>query len=457
MLRDVEAGIVDRLDRAIAGRVIGPDAPDFDDARRTFNALIDRRPAAIARPTTPDDVARVIGITRDVGLPLGVRGGGHSVAGHAIVEGGVVIDLSDLRGVLIDPDRRIAHVQGGAQWQDLDAPALEHGLAVPGGVYGDTGVGGLTLGGGIGFLMGIGGFTCDNLVGAQVVTASGDVVEAANDPDLLWALRGGGGNFGVVTRFDLGLHPIGTMYGGKAEVPLGDGSVLRRWATQMREAPDTLLPMIIIYPAEDGTPTAQVQFAYAGPESEGATFASELLGEPTKRHPGLRAGTYLDIQAMNPIESFGRRNYWTSTFVRDLDDELVDLLVEVAQTFPTPVSGLLLEPLHGLARRIDPNHAAFQNRTARFHVSAIAIWEDPALDAIGTAWSKNVTARVSAWSSGGLYVNYSMPGEAASTTAVDRARAAYPPAVYERLRGVKRRYDPGNLFRSNLNIVPAEG
>ena len=452
----MDEGLVARLGRAIDGRVIGPGASDYDDARRTFNALIDRRPAAIARVTNPADIAAAIAIARDAGVRLGVRGGGHSVAGHAIVEGGVVIDCSQMRSVTVNADRRVAHVAGGAQWLDLDGAALAHGLAVPGGVFGDTGVAGLTLGGGIGFLMGIGGFTCDNLIGAQIVTPGGDVVEAADDPDLLWALRGGGGNFGVVTRFDLGLHPVGPMYGGKAHVPLGDGALLRRWAALMPDAPDTLLPMIVLFPEDDGTPTAEIQFACAGPAGDGARHATALLGEDAERHPGLGPGTYLDIQAMNPIEAFGRRNYWTSTFVRDLDDALVDLLVEVAGTFPTRESGVLIEPVHGVARRTPLQHAAFQHREARFHVSAIAIWRDPDFDAVGTDWSRGVTARVSAWSTGGLYSNYSMPGEAASTGPADRARAAYPPSTYDRLRAVKRRYDPDNLFRSNLNILPAD-
>ena len=284
------------LDRAIEGRVIRPDAPDYDDARRTFNGMIDRRPAAIVRCTTDDDVGAAIGAARDHGLPLGVRGGGHSVAGSAIVEGGIVADLSPMRTVDIDPDGRVAHVGGGTQWQDLDAPALRHGLAVPGGVYGDTGVGGLTLGGGIGFLMGIGGLSCDNLVGARVVTADGRIVEASEDPDLLWALRGGGGNFGAVTRLDLALHPLGPMYGGAVTVPLGDGAILRRWSTRMRDAPDELLPMMITG-FDEGEAVLQMQFAYVGDPTIGERYAIEILGdarggpdEPPPvhlpRHPG---------------------------------------------------------------------------------------------------------------------------------------------------------------------------
>jgi FAD/FMN-containing dehydrogenase len=453
--RAVGEGRLASLDRAIDGRVIRPDAPDYDDARRTFNGLIDRRPAAIVRCASDTDVRAVIEAAREDGLPLGVRGGGHSVAGSAIVEAGVVADLGPMRDVTIDPVRRIAHVGGGAQWQDLDGPALRHGLAVPGGVYGDTGVGGLTLGGGIGFLMGIGGLTCDNLIGARVVLADGRVVEAAEDPDLLWALRGGGGNFGVVTRFDLALHPVGAMYGGTVTVPLGDGALLHRYSAMMRDAPDELTPMVVIGRDEEGSVVVDVQFAYIGDPATGERLATHLVGNDEAVRAGFGPCTYIDIQSINEIEPFGSRNYWSSTFVTDLDDALIDLVLESAPSIPTPVSGILIEPMHGAARRRGTDHAAFANRASRFHLSAIATWEDPAFDEAGTAWSRSMTARVVPWSTGGLYVNYSMPGEAVSTRSTDRARAAYPPDVFERLQVVKRRYDPDNLFRGNLNIPPA--
>lgn len=446
---------MDWLDRAVSGRVIRPGAADYDDARRTYNALIDRHPAAIVRCTDDADVRATLEAARDDGLPLGVRGGGHSVAGNSIVEAGVVADLSGMRGVEIDEAARVAHVQGGAQWRDLDGPAFAHGLAVPGGVYGDTGVAGLTLGGGIGFLMGIGGLTCDNLIGARIVTADGTIVEANDDPDLLWALRGGGGNFGIVTRFDLALHPIGPMFGGATAVPLGDGAAIRRYAALMPEAPDELLPMLVIGKDADGDTVLQVQFAYLGDPAAGERFARAILGEAGAGGNDLRVCSYLDIQAINAIEPFGSRHYWSSSFVKELSDDLIDVLVQAAPTIPTTKSGILIEPVHGAARRRDTGFAAYSNRLARAHVSFIGTWDDPALDESGTAWSRGWTARIGEWSSGGLYVNYAMPGEAASPSRQDRARAAYAPDVFERLQMVKRRYDPDNLFRGNLNIPPA--
>ena len=318
---------------------------------------------------------------------------------------------------------------------DVDTALHAHGLATPGGVYGDTGVGGLALGGGIGFLMGIGGFTCDNILGAQVVTADGTSSKRPTIRDLLWALRGGGGNFGVVTRFDLAAYEVGPMYGGKVNVPLGDGAILRRWAALMPEAPDELSRWPTSSGSDEGVPMLQLQHAYRGPAEEGARWATTILGHDASHHPELRAGTYLDIQAINPIEAFGSRNYWTSTFVTDLHDDLVAYLVEAAAEIPTEWCGFLIEPIHGAARRLGPDHAAFSHRTARFHVTAVGIWEDRAFDAAGTAWSKGVTARVRDWSTGGIYVNYSMPDEQVTTQVTDRARAAYPPDVYARLPG----------------------
>jgi FAD/FMN-containing dehydrogenase len=445
---------IEGLAQSISGDVIQPGAPGYDDARRTFNALIDRRPRVIVRCADERCVVTSITFAREHDLRLGVRGGGHSVAGHAIVDDGLVIDLSRMRDVRIDPAARVSHVAGGAMWQDLDAPALEHGLAVPGGVYGDTGVAGLTLGGGIGFLQGIAGFTCDNLIGARVVTADGSIVEATDDPELLWALRGGGGNFGVVTRFDLTLHAVGAMYGGSAIVPLADGAILGRWAAMMRSGPDALLPMLVLLRDDTGRPTVQVQFAFVGEATDGAAFARDLLGEDASGHPGLRACTYLDIQAINPIEAFGSRHYWSSTFVTDLDPGLVELLVELSDTIPNELSGFLIEPIHGAARRTPATHAAFGNRAPRFHVTAVGTWLAPAFDEDGRAWARGATARIVEWSSGGLYANYAMPDEPATTSVSERARAAYPPDTYARLQRVKARYDPDNLFRGNLNIAP---
>lgn len=444
------------LGRSLTGRTIIPGDVDYDDARRTFNGLIDRRPRVIARCADHRDAVASIAWARRTGTPIGVRGGGHSVAGLAMVEDGIVIDLSAMRRVDIDPAARIAHVEGGAQWQDLDGAALAHGLAVPGGVYGDTGVAGLTLGGGIGFLMGIGGFSCDNLVGAQVVIADGSTVEAADDPDLLWALRGGGGNFGVVSRLDLALHPVAPMYGGKANVPLEDGAILRRWATLMRGAPDELLPMTWLTWDERGTSVAQLQFAFVGEASRGEQFAIEIVGDAAVVRSAYRACTYMDIQAINPIEPFGTRHYWKSTFVRDLEDDLVTLLVESIARRPAGESGILIEPIHGLARRIGADHAAFSHREARFHVSVMAQWQDPEADAGHVEWCRTVTEHVTAWSMGGLYVNYAMDGETVASDPADRGRAAYPPEVYARLSSVKRRYDPENVLRGNLNIRPGD-
>jgi hypothetical protein len=246
------------------------------------------------------------------------------------------------------------------------------------------------------------------------------------------------------------------MYGGAVAVPLGDGAAIRRYSALMRDAPDELLAMIVLGRDDDGSTLLYLQFAYVGDPGTGEQFARLILGDGWPGGDDLRTCSYLDIQSINEIEPFGSRNYWSSTFVTDLDDVLIDVLIDATPTIPTAASGILIEPVHGAARRHGPDHAAFANRSARSHVSFIGTWDDPAFDEAGTAWSRSMTTRISTWSSGGLYVNYAMPGEAVTSGPQDRARAAYPPDVFERLQAVKRRYDPNNLFRGNLNIPPGK-
>lgn len=433
------------------GQVVLPEDPGYDDARLTFNGLVDRRPAAIVRPTDATGVAQVLRVARDARRPIGVRGGGHSVAGHAIVDGGVVIDLRAMRMVEVDPVRGVVHAGGGALWSDVDAPALAHGLAVPGGVFGDTGIGGLTLGGGIGFLMGIAGFTCDNLVGAQLVTADGTIqeVDAERDPDVLWALRGGGGNFGVVTRFDLALHPVGTFYAGRIQVPMDGGAVLRRCAAIQDAAPDELMLFVETF-REDGTGRAMAGFqvAWMGDAATGAGYVRDLVADDPVTLDELRPMTYVEVQAINELMPFGIRHYWKSTFMPELDDAVIEAVVEATRTAPA-MSGVLVEPIHGLARRLPLSSAAFPQRTARWHVSALGVWQEPAADEVTIAWTRASAAAFAAHSAGGTYVNYITPDEP-----LDRARTAYPAETLARLRQVKTRVDPDNVFRSNVNIRP---
>jgi FAD/FMN-containing dehydrogenase len=267
----VEGQLVDELRRGFAGVVLEPRDPGYDAARQSFNAMIDRRPAVIAQPADAAEVVRAVRFARDHDLPIAVRGGGHSVAGHGLNDDGLVVDLRRLRHVAVDPPRRRASAGGGATWEDFDPATQAHGLAVTGGTFVDTGIGGLTLGGGIGFLMGLCGLTCDNLIGAQLVTAGGAIIEVGpeTDAELLWALRGGGGNFGIATRLDYRLHEVGRMFGGEVVVALDDGAVLRRYAETQVWAPDGLVAAIYAANNPELGEVVAIQLAWLGTPAQG--------------------------------------------------------------------------------------------------------------------------------------------------------------------------------------------
>jgi FAD/FMN-containing dehydrogenase len=458
MATDVRA---DALRNAISCEVVGPADADYDEARTIFNATIDRQPVAIVRPRSTSDVAAAVRWARDLDLPIAVRGGGHNVAGHAVADGSLVIDLRLCREVTVDPARRRATVGGGALWVDVDAATTAHGLAVPGGTFGDTGVGGLTLGGGLGFLMGTGGLTCDNLVRAEVVTADGAVVIAGEggDPELLWALRGGGGNFGVVTQFEFALHPVGPLYAGYLEVPIeAAAQALRAIADLERGMPDELAifaggpSALDEEAASEGKPSPavfSVTVVY-----QGTPGAAETIIRPLRQLPivddSLTTKTYREVQAMSGQLPFGLRHYWKGHFTRELDAGSIDAVVAAMDREPGSSSFVLLEALSGAARREPPDGAAFGQREAHWNISAIAIWEDPADDAREIAWARDVADALKPASfSGAGYANYAPVDETP-----ERIRAAFGAARFERLAATKRRYDPDNAFRFNLNIPP---
>jgi FAD/FMN-containing dehydrogenase len=439
--------------RSLRGSLATPSDPLYDDLRRSFNGMIDRRPAGIVRPSDTDDIRRTLELVRRHGLPLGVRGGRHSVAGHGLVDDGIVIDLRDHRTVQVDPEGRRATAGAGCTWLDLDTATIAHGLAVPGGTYGDTGIGGLTLGGGIGFLMGVAGFTCDNLIGVQMVTAEGRVAEvsAETDPDLLWALRGGGGNFGIVTRFDYALHPMGPMYGGEFVVRIERlGELLARSFEAMADAPDAFLPMWWLTKTTDIGFGGEIQVAFAGPPAGGEPYVRRMLRGIEAAFDDLGPREYPEIQAMNGELAFGLRHYWKSTFTGPLGPDAQAALLDALSRRPdVGRGGILIEPIHGAARRIPREHAALAIRDARFHVTAIAIWDQLADDAAWIAWARATAQAMEPWSMGMSYVNY-----LAADDPDVKARVGYG-SSFERLQQVKGRVDPDNLFRSNLNITPA--
>ena len=451
------------LDR-VSGTVLRPGDERYDAARQTFNGMIDRRPAVIVTCRSTDDVVAAVGAARVAGLPIAVRGGGHGVAGHAMADGALVVDLREMRAVAVDPDRRRARAEGGALWEDVDRATTPHGLATTGGTFVDTGIGGLTLTGGIGYLMGTAGFTCDNLVRAVVVTADGGVVVAGQggDAELLWALRGGGGNFGVVTEFEFALHPLGPLHAGRFTTHLDHAAEMLAVAAEVaREAPPQLNLFVVgptteNPPLADGTPSGPATYIRAAAVYQGPLADADAAVARLRAVPGLAGGfaamSYPEIQAITGVLPFGLRHYWKGHFVRDLEPSAIEAVVGAMGDTPGAHSFLLIEAIGGQARIEPAGGAAFGQREARWNVSALGIWEDPAHDAAQIAWVRRTADALRPASlTGAGYGNYAPLDETD-----ERVRAGFGAERYGRLRDVKRRYDPDNLFRFNHNIQPAE-
>jgi FAD/FMN-containing dehydrogenase len=449
------SAVLEDLERRMRGDVVRAGESRYEDLRRTFNAMIDRRPQIIARPVDTEDVATAVRWAAEQAMPISVRGGGHSVAGHGVGDGALMLDLGEMRSVAVDPAARTAEVGGGALLGDLDRATTAYGLAAPSGTFSDTGVGGLTLTGGISFLLGVSGLACDALIGAEVVTANGSIhqVDEANDPDLLWALRGGGGNFGVVSRFRFALRPLESVIGGR--IALGARAVpemLERLFEAPRSDPDELTIQAVLVRREDlgGGLAVVILGAWVG-DAAGA----DAIWAPFKKHPdvvedGIGPMSYLDLQAMGARMGSAYRHYWKGHFVREAPQALIDVLM-AAHEAGTSLGGILIEPIHGEAHRIPDDHAAFGARAAVANVSALAIWERPEEDERHVAWARATAASLEPYSlRGGGYLNYAPADETAS-----RVELAFGPERFARLRGVKRRCDPDNLFRFNANIPPA--
>jgi FAD/FMN-containing dehydrogenase len=441
------------LQRSLAGRVLAPDDDaGYDAARRCFNALVDHRPALIARCRGAGDVATSLDFARAHRLEVAVRGGGHNPAGHCVCEGGLVIDLSEMRRVEVDSTQRVAQAEGGATWGDFDTATQAAGLVTPGGVVVTTGVGGLTLGGGIGHLTAQHGLTCDSLIGAELVTPDGSVIEAsANENDeLLWGLRGGGGNFGVATRLDFRLYPLDGVVGG---LLLYQGAhvreALRRFRDVVAGAPADLSCQAVFGFDESAAPLLVIAPSYTG-SAGGPGELAALREAPGLVDDGLRAHTFLDQQRVFDSPYGENRHYWKGHFLRELPDELIDELVDRVAEHGRPSDHLLIESLHGAPKLADPSLGAVGFRGAAFNVSAMATWQDPALDAAHIAWARESAAALEPWSSsGGGYVNYMQADEP-----IERVRAAFGVESFDRLQALKRRYDPTNVLHRNQNVPP---
>ena len=435
----------------LRGAVIAPEDPGYDGARRCFNALIDRRPALIARCLDAGDVATSLAFARERGLEVAVRGGGHNPAGHCVCDGGLVIDLSLMRRVEVGPETRVARSQGGATWLDFDVATQAFGLATPGGVVGTTGVAGLTFGGGIGHLTAQHGLTCDHLLGATLVTADGESVRAGEDGDLelLWGLRGGGGNFGVATELEFRLHPIGQVVGGRlVSAGAAVGDALRRFREVVAAEPaDLSCAAVLAYLPEAG-PVLVVAPCFTGDGTSQAL--SELRELPGLVSDDVRRRSFISQQhVFNP--AYGEeRAYWKGHFVRELPDELIDELLNRMNALGRDPGQILIESLHGAPTGSDGSGAAVGFREARFNINAMATWLDPELDEEEIQWARDTAAVLEPWSASGAgYVNYMQADEP-----IERVRAAFGPESFERLQALKRRYDSSNLFRRNQNVPP---
>jgi FAD/FMN-containing dehydrogenase len=447
------AGGLGELRRSLAGRVLDPTDPGYDTARICFNAMVDRRPAVIAQCAGPGDVTTAFEFARVHDLQVAVRGGGHNPAGHCVLDGGLVIDLSLLRGVEVDGDARVARAEGGSTWVDFDQATQAHGLVTPGGVVGSTGVCGLTLGGGIGHLTAQHGLTCDNLLAAELVIPDGRIIHANSDEhaELLWGLRGAGGNFGVGTRLEFRLHPLDSVVGGMLVFGgSGVSDALRRFREVVAGAPRDLSCQATISVDDSLAPSVILAPCYTGAAADPRGLRV-LRGGPGLRDDRVRARSFLDQQRVFDAAYGQNRHYWKGHFARELPDELVDELLQRIVALGRPPGEILIESLHGAPKDADAPDAAIGFRHAAFNITVQASWQDAALDQRYIAWARETAAAIQPWSiSAGGYVNYMQADEP-----IERVRAGFGGEVFERLQALKRRYDPTNVLHRNQNIPPS--
>lgn len=461
--KTLTAAAINRLMTGVRGQVIHPGEADYDEARRVWNAMIDKRPALIVRCRHVEDVITAVNFAREQALPLAVRGGGHNVAGNATCDDGLVIDLSPLNAVQVDPEARVARVEAGATLGDVDRATQQYGLATPTGNVSETGIAGLTLSGGLSWLRRQYGMTVDNLLAVEIVTAGGRLLRASatENPDLFWGVRGGGGNFGVVTRFEFRLHAVGpevlfltTMY----PVELAQ-NVLTAWRDWTRSAPEAASTDCLFWsiPASPpfpeplhNRPVVAVAGMYAGPvEVSGPIFQPlRELGEPLIDLTGPMP--YVVVQSMfDPFFGKGARQYWKALYLDELSDRAIAAIVARATTRPSPRTLVPVRHLGGAISRVADTETAVANRSAQYLFSADSSWDNPDDDETNLTWTRRFWQEMHRFSAGGVYLNFPGLGEEGQTL----VQAGYGPN-FERLVALKTQYDPTNLFRLNQNIRP---
>jgi FAD/FMN-containing dehydrogenase len=443
---------VQQFKTAMRGELLRPSDDAYDDARVIHNGMIDHYPTLVARCAGAADVMVAVRFAREHHMPVSVRGGGHGVAGFAVCDRGLMIDLSRMRAIRVDPTRRTARAEGGATWGEFDQETQAFGLATTGGVARPTGIAGLTLGGGHGYLMRKLGLACDNLLSVDIVTADGQLLTASADEhaDLFWGSRGGGGNFGVVTSFEYRLHPVGPMLGGLLIYPLAQAKeIFRRFRDLTSSAPDEMGTIAVLGTLPDGTKAAVVLVAYSGTIAEGEELLRPLRTTRTLLADQVGPMPYTALQSI--VENFNppqQRNYWKSDYLAQLSDEAIEVLVDSYASVPAPLTHVGVEHMGGAVGRFGEEEAAVSHRAAEYNVIIAGLWSDPEQDEQVIEWVRRLWDSLRPFSFGGVYLNY------LSNEGDERVRAAYSHGKYERLVALKNRYDPTNFFRLNQNIRP---
>jgi FAD/FMN-containing dehydrogenase len=454
MSTTLDAARLEDLARSTSGTILQPGDSGYDEARRVHNGSIDRRPALIVRCRTAADVAAAVRFARASDLEISVRGGGHNVAGRAVADDAVMIDLSEMKGTDVDTDAGTVRAEGGLTWAELNGATAEHGLAVTGGAISTTGIAGLTLGGGLGWLMAKFGLAADNVLAVELVTADGEILNVTADshPDLFWALRGGGGNFGVATTFTYRVHPLTMITGGLIAHPVDAAAdLLRFYRDALADCPDDLTVFAVVAHAPDGSgmKLAAMAVFHTGDaeqaERDLAPFKS--WGSPIMVEVGPMPYPVMNtlLDAGYPA---GALNYWLSSFTNGLSDGLIDTMVERFATVPSPMSALVLEHFHGAVTRIGVTDTAVPHREEGWNLLIPSVWMDPAANEENIRWTKETHAALAEHLTDRRWLNYLGDDQGA-----DAVRGAYGPN-YDRLVEVKRRYDPDNVFHLNHNIVP---
>lgn len=442
------------LRRQLHGTLILPGDAGYDEARTVWNALIDRKPGMIIRCASAADVVAGVNFARSHQLLLSVKGGGHQVAGRAVCDGGLMLDLSPMKGIAIDTERQTARVEPGVLWEELDRATQVHGLATVGGVVGSTGIAGLTLGGGQGWLTGKHGLTLDNLLSVDVVLADGRHLRASEDehPDLFWAMRGAGTNFGVVTAFTYRLHPVSMVLGGLVLHSIDRArDVLRFYRDFAVSQPDELTTYAAVLTAPDGNPVVAMVICYAGNLAEGENVLAPLRGFGQPLADTVAPISYLDMQGIiGPGFPHGRFNYWKSGMTATISDEIIDAVAEFGQNLQSPHTAIVFADCHGAYARVSNEACAYAQRHLQFDLVILSSWKERAESDSNITWTRDLYAAIEPYLGDGIYLN-----DLDQDDGLDRVRRAFG-ENYHRLSELKRVYDPGNLFRQNSNIPVAD-